>query len=145
MDKKMNKRATVFALCWTALAGVLSQERIDLDLTRNRPAQREAVGGGSVSRSGSGHGTQPVVPIKVTLISLNAPRYRLGDTVVYDIEIENISRDVIVLPWSMDRDRVRPNEQQIPSGYRSASTSLLVGGPGNAQNVIAANGVYASD
>jgi hypothetical protein len=112
---------------WTA-TGIAQSPRADfvLDLLTYQHAPDPAVA--PVLSSGSGGGTSDGVrrpdPIRFTLVTLERTRFVWGDSVVYEVLIENIGNRPLTLPWSSDLSAAGPSEQT--HGRRTGAVSLEV-------------------
>lgn len=118
--------------CFLLLLEPIFQQRNDdfLDLTKPKRPQKERAGGrGTGGGGGMGNGHIPprtIIPMKVTLLSLDKSSYQLGDQVIYEVVLENITQDTLLIPWSDDYDEVKPDEDRNPPGYIHASLSLEI-------------------
>jgi hypothetical protein len=70
-------------------------------------------------------------PLKITLFNLDKTVYTVGDDVIFDILVENISQESVVIPWSSDIDKVIPADNSAPPGYRAAILKLIVADDGS--------------
>jgi hypothetical protein len=103
--------------------------------------------GGSMGMS-SGDRREPLsARLAVTLISLDRTSFQWGDSVIYEVLLENVGRVPIVLPWSPD-----PNlflefaEPSSPPPYQKAVVELQV--LTSTSKLVArlpAQGLYGSD
>ena len=111
---------------------LLAQRQVGdlLDLTKDIPPQKERV----VS-SGSGGGPfvpgspRKEIPVGITLLRLDKTTYQLGGRIVYEVRLENVSNHDLTLPWSLDLDKVKPDEKKDPPGYLTSSVSLVFNDP----------------
>jgi hypothetical protein len=69
-------------------------------------------------------GKKPPSPLKATLESLDRLSYSIGDPFVYEIVIENVSGQDVVLPWSPDRSFVQ--RESPPTTALKASLMIEV-------------------
>jgi hypothetical protein len=98
---------TVLLIVWAAVGFGLSQKPAQshvLDLTT--PAV--VVSAGPAAGINSGHSGQMARPFPMELLlrSLDRPEYRLGEEIVYEVTLRNISGRQILLPWSVDLEPV---------------------------------------
>jgi len=124
-----NRRTMILCLCLLLAPIGQAQNENVLDLTKIKVVKKEVMGpktGGGVSTS-RGH-SQPVeyAPLKITLLSLDKRRYALGEEVIYEVKLENITEEILVIPWSPDRDAVKPEEESDPPGYVVAILRLVI-------------------
>ena len=120
MQLKYSVLVPVFGAC--SIAWAIAQESTLLDLTQEPPPLRRRTSiAGRISRPLSPTAGPRVTyerPVRVVLTSLDATSYRLEqDTVVWEMEIENILAEPLVIPWSIDYDRIKPADDSYPSGY----------------------------
>src|SRR5438270_1978849 len=133
--------------CLFSLVLPINQKKDEsfLDLTKKRPPEKlrlkmkGGLGGGVGMTTHTP--SSDVIPLKITLLSLDKQTYQLADKVMYQVMLENITNDVLVIPWSADYDRVRPDEDHVPSGYIHASLSLLIRYEIAGEEFIAVNGI----
>lgn len=141
--------ARLMTLFWLSL-GLLAQaqERDDyLGLKQNRPPQRERLSGiGTGAVGGLGHTSswKPAM-LKVTLVSLDKQTYELGEEVIYEITLENISKDDLIIPYSVDYDKVKPDEESNPPGYASMFLSLVINDELTGKQFVAGESLYGSE
>ena len=111
---------------------LLAQRQVGdlLDLTKDIPPQKERVSGGS---GGGpiliGSTIKKEVPLRITLLHFDKLAYRLGEQIVYEVRLENVSNHDLTLPWSLDLDKVKPDEKKDPPGYLTSSLSLVFNDP----------------
>jgi len=137
-------------LCLSLLFVPIAQHQDDnfLDLTKNRPPQKKRthlVGKGGGVGVGNGLHMQKTVPLKLTLLSLDKRSYQLGDHWIYEVILENITRDTLVIPWSPDYDRVKPDEEKDPPGYLHAFLSLVINDEVSGQQFMPGEVIYGSE
>ncbi|MGH9879388.1 MAG: hypothetical protein ACRD5H_17290, partial [Nitrososphaerales archaeon] len=136
------------SFCAPLLLALVFQVQNDdfLDLRRiSLSTGEKRTGGGQGGGAVAGHIRAPkIVPLKITLSSLNKSNYQLGEEVIYDVILENVTKNTIVIPWSPDRDKTRPNDQNTPSGYLEAFLSLVVKDEGKGEQFIAGQGLFGS-
>jgi hypothetical protein len=119
--------ATVIYLCLFVIPGAQGQTDSFLDLTKVKPpTSGKLFGGGDIVISATNDTRIPKLPLEFTLLKLDKRSYQMGDEVVYDVVIRNVGRNVVVIPWSPDRDRVKPEEKTYPAGYMDATLSLII-------------------
>jgi hypothetical protein len=126
---------------------VLSQSRDFLDLTKAQHSTLDkGTGRSEGGRATVGHVRKQVSdPFKVTLLSLDKQSYQLGERVVYDILLENITNDPIVIPWSSDQRKVKPDDNKTPPRYTEAFLSLVLTTEVSGEQLIAGQGIYGSE
>jgi hypothetical protein len=126
----MKRRLTTMFCLWFLQAPMIQAQQEELlDLTRIKVTKKERQGplSGSGMMGFAGHDRTPkIIPLKITLLSLDRPSYRLGETVVFEVRVENITQEIVVLPWSPDIDAVKPDEESDPPGYMDAYLTLVV-------------------
>lgn len=127
-----------------------------LDLTKYKPVENQPDAGtaatGTVvqdtrfnpSPNGK-HEPEKMAPLKVTLVNLDAASYQLGGSVIYEVMLENVSRELLVIPWSADESKVKPWGQTEPPGYLDAFLSLVVRDKDLGEQLIALRGIYGSE
>ena len=120
----------VFVVCSIALG--IAQESTLLDLTQEPPPLRRRTSiTGRISRPIPSHAPLPVYvqPVRVALTNLDAASYRLEqDMIVWELEVENLLDEPLVIPWSRDFDRIHPSDDSAPPGYVRASIGLQIRG-----------------
>lgn len=143
----------------SAQAATAGQEEKDenfLDLTKYKPVESrpDAVTAATGTRvqdtrfnpSPNGrHEPARTAPLKVTLLSLDADSYQLGANVIYEVMLENVSRELQVIPWSPDENKIKPQGQAEPPGYLDAFLSLVVRDKDLGEQLIAVRGLYGSE
>src|SRR5260370_1344852 len=111
-----------------------------------KPHQDEkltARGGGGVSGS---HDTPfPKLPLEITLLSIDKSSYQMGQEMIYDVVIKNVGRDLVVIPWSPDRDRIQLDEETYPAGYMDANLGLVLSYKVMGDQIIYGPWLYGSD
>lgn len=110
------------ALCVTCVASATAQRAPDLD-TRFIPRAAESPqtqGGSGRAEGGFSSGSQ-AVPFDVRLLAIEPGSCSWGEEVTYDIELSNISKSAIMLPWDV-------NKPTTPSDSRSQAvfTTMMV-------------------
>ena len=144
MQLKYSVLVPVFGAC--SIAWAIAQESNFLDLTQDAPPRRErgSISGG-ISRPLSPTAGPRVTyeqPVRVVLTSLDATSYRLEqDAIVWEMEIENILDEPLVIPWSIDYDRIKPADDTYPPGYIESLVGLRIRDVG----LVAGEVVFASD
>jgi hypothetical protein len=119
----------VFYIITISLLFFVAQQSDDfLDLTRpvirkERPEGLTVRGGAT----GSPHAPPVANQLRITLLNLDAKSYRLEDDVTFEIRIENAGKLPLIIPWSDDYDRVKP-DRSFPPGYLEASIRLIGSG-----------------
>jgi hypothetical protein len=102
------------------------QDEYLLDLTKpvSRKERKKSGSMGGSSASMEGDSRRQVINLKLTLLSLDKQDYRLGDYVICEVRLHNISKSPVFLPWSADYDKVKPNDEKTPPGFLSAFLNL---------------------
>jgi hypothetical protein len=99
-----------YALAWAIAAALgaatTAAQKIDLDLTTATRPVPSAETGGEHERTVSVGGGQSshqnaAAPVRVRLLHM-PPKCEVGDPIVFDVELQNVSRDTLTLPWSLD-------------------------------------------
>lgn len=137
----------ILCLCWGTV--VLCQDGSNyLDLTRRQPTSANKAtgkgGGRGYTSSENGHNA-PVNPFKVTLLAMDKRSYRIGDEVIFDIELENLTKDPIIVPWSGSSDKVIPDIDKPTPGLVEANISLVINSGAPEEQLFIGRGVYGSD
>lgn len=136
----------IFCLSWFLIPEVKGQNNDFLDLTKVRPPSEKKVSrtiGGGVS--GSNDTRSPKLPLQITLISLNKHSYEMGEEMIYNVVIRNVGRDVVVIPWSPDRDQIKPEEMTYPPRYVDAILSLVITDEVLGEQMIYGPSLYGSE
>lgn len=122
-----------------------------LDLTAYDSAEdRPQRTGGGVASSVGGADILKAAPLGVILQRLDRRNYHFGEQVIYEVTLQNISKDVLTIPWSPDLNRLGLNGQFNQPGYTEASLSLVaedeIAGPQfiDSQRIFGAPGVSSS-
>lgn len=101
-----------------------AQEVGSLDITTVIPKERihqpEGEGGGSCGSAE--HVYYPEVLVR--LISLDNTHYGLGESVTFEVKIQNVGKEPIILPWSPELANLEPQEQFASYSYRQGTISL---------------------
>lgn|SRR5262249_54907217 len=127
---------------------LLFQDNDFLDLTKATLAGSErSIGRGQgKGYTGMGHTREiRVNPFKITLLGLNKNSYQIGDEAVFDVEIENITKNPVVIPWSADYNKVKPDEEKTPPGYLEANLSLILVDGISGEQLTIGQGLYGSE
>ena len=120
-----------------------------LDLTKYSPSKpvssdQERTASGTIN-VGGGSGTRvPDLPIRITLLSLDKRSYKLGDESVFDVALENISKEAVQIPWSPDSSIGSPFNDSSPPGNLLAVISLVVGNKTLGEYQASTYGLYGS-
>ena len=101
----MARFALALAIAATFGAATTTAQKVDLDLTTAaRPIPAAETGGEqertvSIGGGRSSHQSAPALRMRL----LHAPpKCEVGDPIVFDVELQNVSRDTVMLPWSLD-------------------------------------------
>jgi hypothetical protein len=101
-----------------------AQQIGSLDMTTTTPKARarypEGVGGGSCV--GREYANYPEAA--VNLVSLDNTQYSLGENIVYEVNIKNIGKQTIVLPWDPALGDFEPQNEFAAYSYRKGTISL---------------------
>jgi hypothetical protein len=97
-----------------------------LDLTKpvSRKERKKSGSIGGSRTSMEGDSRRQVINLKLTLLSIDKQDYQLGDYAICEVRLDNISKSPILLPWSADYDKVKPNDEETPPGFLSAFLNL---------------------
>jgi len=77
-------------------------------------------------------------------VSLDKQQYELGEQFIYEVSIENISNQPLLLPWEPDRGKVAPGPTSAQSSLNQMSLSLVIEElEGDA--IFGAQNIYGSD
>jgi hypothetical protein len=129
------------------LSFVLLQDDDFLDLSKPQVRKERKTAGRIIDSdfSMAGDSRRKTNALKITLIDIDKESYFLGDQAIFNIKLENIGQTAIILPWSANYDRVKPDDEKRPPGYLSAIINLAV--EGNSQGTLFFGGesVYGSD
>jgi hypothetical protein len=123
-----------------------------LDLTKFKPAapQPGTAGAPAVVQdtrfnpSTAGKRGPLAAPLKVTLERLDAGSYQLGDKVIYEVTMENVSQELQTIPWSPDENKVKARGRYEPHDYTDAFLGLVVKDKALGDQFVAVQGVYGS-
>src|SRR5687767_9447346 len=122
------RRALPGVLVYLLACGATShtQTRPDLDLSQvDRPtADGGAPGLARSTGGGSGPQAQQSLPIAVRLVDLS-PSCSQGETLTYDVELRNISKSSVLLPWSVDSRDVGERSED-PAWFPKITITLRV-------------------
>ncbi|HEX8652484.1 MAG TPA: hypothetical protein VF708_16840 [Pyrinomonadaceae bacterium] len=127
----MKIRRSLLLCLFFALTTVLCQAQDDdlLDLTTYSPPEAfettRVLSGPDVLLVYPPRGPK-ISPLKVTLVSLNHLDPDNPREVVYEVALENISGETMVIPWSPDHNLVKPLNASEPPGYVEAFITLIV-------------------
>lgn len=113
-----------------------------LDLTRNRPVLRHRP---SRVIEVSGGWPPPPPRLKIALLHTEKNSYQFGDEAVFEVLIENITKKVVVIPWSAELDIVKPDDDRDPPGYASALLSLVIEVQPYGWVLLASHSIYGSN
>src|SRR4051812_35674116 len=111
----------VVALTAAAAVGLFSQSVttehvLDIAAFRLTPETTAAPNAGIPPSDFSGRSHAPTSrPLSLTLAALHRSVYVSGETMEYEVLLENVSRGPVTLPWSPDRVRFTNVERQITS------------------------------
>lgn len=102
-----------------------------LDITQAVVTQRihdPTTGSGSGMGSGSGDSiqTRPEIlqPLRISIVSLESTKYKLGDDVVYEIKVENTGHEQLMIPWDPNLAHMEHEATATEYSYRMASIAL---------------------
>jgi len=135
----------IFCLSLLLISNAQQQEDNFLDLTKVKPSNKGKLFG---TGSGGGVGTNDTrfesLPLRITLLSLDNRSYQLGERAIYEVRLENISGTTLVIPWSPDLDKVKPDERVYPTGYMDAFLRLVIKDEVSGDESITGQGLYGS-
>jgi hypothetical protein len=112
------------AMAWTSPAAAQETEHV-LDLLRaseyagdidSVPAEERV----TVPIGVSSHDTEVAPPVRVRLLSIDAPAYLVGEELIYEMSVENVGTAPLIVPTSIDEAQFR----RTMSRARSAEFSL---------------------
>jgi hypothetical protein len=63
-------------------------------------------------------------PLKVTLLNVNSASYQISEQVVFEIMLENISKEAVAIPWSIDFEKALQGKNSAP-GYNALNIKLV--------------------
>jgi hypothetical protein len=131
--------------------GPSPQEVGFLDLTHSVPGHRlhEPNGGSSGSLGAAVIGDRAADdhrkdPLRITLLSFDKSAYRTGETLIYEVKIENVSTEVQVLPWDANIADVEPKKPTQPYEYQSLRISLSFANQLNHKDFSDVTSLYAT-
>jgi hypothetical protein len=111
------KHLTIPCVVLFFVASASSQEIGYVDLCgltiRESTRHPRTIGGGC----GMSAHAVPTQQIKVTLLSLDKATYHFGEDVIFEVEVKNIGKTSLVIPWTPHRADVEPNDLQEPFEY----------------------------
>jgi hypothetical protein len=123
----VRKTTLLISAMLALLASAVAQQIGYLDLTTATDAPRirepEGVGGGSCG--GSDHTYYPEVLVQLEW--LDDTKYTLGETVKFEVKIQNVGRIPITVPWSANLADLEPKDPAISYTYRIATVSIEFG------------------
>ena len=124
----MNCSLTLVLLGSLAFSQIAIAQQIGLlDLTTaiEKDRLREPEGMGGVSCGSSDHTDYPEVAISLT--SLDRTQYALGEDVRFEVKIQNVGKDPVVLPWAENVADFEPQDPAVQYSYREGTVSLRIG------------------
>lgn len=138
-------------LCLLYRPPILAQDKNFLDLVKAQQLKQD-----KIKRKSGTVTTDPVVgithmpltpkPFEITLLSLDKQSYRLGEKCVFEIQLENITNNPLVIPWSPYLDDVKPyDSDKNPPGYLKADLSLIIVNKPSQERLISGITIYGSD
>ncbi len=111
-------------LIMVLLCGVLTAQQIgslDIPITsRKRLREPGGIGGGSCG--GVEHAHYPEAA--VSLLSLDNTQYEFGQDVAFEIKIQNVGKDPIILPWGGELADFEPTDRLAIYTYLQGTVSL---------------------
>ena len=84
--------------------GICQSEHF-LDLTKLTPpsgGERDTTTVVGVHGGGPEGGKPKAMPLKVTVLRVDKESYRLGDAILLEVRVENIGKDAVLFPWTVD-------------------------------------------
>ncbi|MBI1760919.1 MAG: hypothetical protein HYR56_05715 [Acidobacteria bacterium] len=124
-------------LLWPITWRQQAEEVLDLTQVKLKSEKKSGSAGGGGLTIGHSH-EKKVIPLKVTLVSLNKTSYQLGDEVVYEILLENITTENVVIPWSADQG------EPVGSGDIRGSIYLIAPDERKGDQLVALRGIVGS-
>jgi len=102
----MARYALALAIAATLGTATTTAQKVDLDLTtaaRPIPAAETAGDNERTISVGGGRSSHQNAPALLRIRLLHAPpKCEAGDPIVFDVELQNVSRETVMLPWSLD-------------------------------------------
>jgi len=144
-------KAAHLCLMFVLLAVRLPAQSVKADHYLDIPGQgRSGIPGGSFfpgrnSLSSTSH--PPPSPLKITFVSVDVTDLEYGDYFNFEVLIENISKEPVVLPWSPDAGAFAQPVPRTPAGFLSALVLLQVESESDPQSMLAlfdAQALYGS-
>src|SRR5262249_55971144 len=93
---------------------------------------------------GGSHTRERPKALRVTLLGLDKQTYRIGDEAIFDIRLENVTKNTIVIPWSGDHEKVNPDENQTPPNYLMSGVSLTFQDGAYGEQIFGVEGIFGS-
>ncbi|MGA8212241.1 MAG: hypothetical protein WB799_01510 [Candidatus Sulfotelmatobacter sp.] len=112
-------------LAFSQLAIAQQIGSLDLTTATKKDRLREPKGVGSGSCGWVDHADYPEVAISLT--SLDRTQYALGEDVMFEVKIQNVGKDPVVLPWAEDVADFEPQDPTAQYSYRTGTLSLQIG------------------
>lgn len=101
---------------------------------------------------GGGGGSSASQPIVSVALKMDKERYVLGEEIIYEISVKNISGKEIQIPWDTDGDKINNGDisysyEDLPAGFMSASAGVWLRNDDNSKNdsILKINGLYGSN
>jgi hypothetical protein len=91
-----------------------------LDLTQFRQSALRTRSWGS----GGGSTREPIIPLIVELVKLNKSSYALGEDLIFEVTLTNITDGDVFIPWEPDWTKIEVGYTQPPTGYLKAHILL---------------------
>ncbi|MGB9245153.1 MAG: hypothetical protein WCC03_17520 [Candidatus Acidiferrales bacterium] len=115
-----------------------------LDLTTAVVGQRihePTTGSGSGGGIGSSVRTRPetLQPLRISIVSLGSTKYKVDDDVVYEIKVENMGHEQIMIPWDPNLSDMEPEGTPTEYSYRIASIALRLSHAGKRFESLGSN------
>ena len=132
MRNKLIVKGLVLANLFLGLPGLAQQSEL-LDLTKKKvevqanKSKGGLKGSGSASLIGQGDGDRKslTLPLKLTLTKMDKQKYKLGEAFVYDVSLENVGDQILLIPWEPDKEKVQADPPTDPSKLREVSLYLI--------------------
>lgn len=106
---------------------VKAQERAYLDTTQVQIHHRQrepATGSGGIIGTAKEGQTSPPEPLALTVKILGKTELAHGETFEYEVQIRNISSQLVEMPWDLSEADIEPTDPDASYQYQTAAISL---------------------